>query len=233
MNFSSTQHYNMKTPLLFNIPLLYYFFLVTLILPRIPVVGKFFNIINTALHEFGHAIIALLLQGKVHRIELLKDSSGTTTTQCKNKLGSFLVAIAGYPFAATIAYFCFYLISVNYEKHLIIGLSLLFIIMMLFWIRNLYGVIWVLLFSGFNFWLIYYNNEQYIQIAALFYAACILTESLYSSIELLYLSIFQPQKAGDATNLKQITHLPAFFWGILFVAFSGFVAYRVVMNMLM
>jgi hypothetical protein len=222
----------MNTPVLFNIPLLYYFFILAFILPKIPVVGKFFNIINTALHEFGHAIVTLILQGKVHKIELFRDSSGTTTTQCNNKLGSFLVAIAGYPFAATIAYFSFYLISINYEKHLIIGLSLLFIIMAIFWIRNLYGVIWVLLFSGLNFWLIYYNNEQYIQIAALFYAACILTESVSSSLELLYLSIFQPQKAGDATNLKQITHLPAFFWGILFAAFSGFVAYRIVINML-
>lgn len=222
----------MNAPTLLNIPLVYYFILLTFILPKIPVIGKFFNIINTALHEFGHAIMALVLQGKVDRIELMKDSSGTTTTKSKNRIGSILIAVAGYPFAATIAYFCFYLISVQYERHLIIGLSLLFLVMLFFWIRNLYGVIWVLLFGVLNFGLIYYNNELYIHIAALFYSAAILTESVSSSLEILYLSIFRSQQAGDASNLKQLTSIPAFIWGLLFAGYSGYVAYLILVKML-
>ena len=80
--------------------LLLIFVVVALILPRIPVVGKFFNIINTALHELGHALMALLTGGEVRKIELFNDTSGTTTTVSKNKFASVLVSLAGYPFAA-------------------------------------------------------------------------------------------------------------------------------------
>ena len=40
--------------------LLLLFFALGFLLPRIPVVGKFFNVINTALHEFGHALNGML-----------------------------------------------------------------------------------------------------------------------------------------------------------------------------
>ena len=83
---------------------------VSFLLPRIPVVGKFFNIINTGLHEFGHALMALLTGGSVERIELFKDTSGTTTTKSENGFSAFWVSLAGYPFAASVAWLAFYLI---------------------------------------------------------------------------------------------------------------------------
>ena len=48
-----------EEPLLENTWYWLLFLAVAFILPRLPVVGKFFNIINTALHEFGHALVAL------------------------------------------------------------------------------------------------------------------------------------------------------------------------------
>ena len=65
-----------------NFPLVYLFIILALLLPRVPVVGKWFNVINTIVHETGHALMALLMEGKVHKIEIFQDSSGATTTQC-------------------------------------------------------------------------------------------------------------------------------------------------------
>ena len=211
----------------FNIPLFYYFVVAAILMTKVPVVGKFFNIINTAIHELGHALMALILEGKVHRIELFSDSAGSTTTQNKGKFRTFMVAISGYPFASAVAYFSFYLLNFGYEKHLLIGLSILFLFMLLLWIRNVYGVIWVLLFCRINVFLLYYNNIKIINIAALFYATVILTESVFSTFTLLYLSLKYPQQAGDATNLKKITHIPTVIWALLFVAFSGWIAYEI------
>lgn len=202
---------------------------VSLILPRIPVVGKFFNIINTAIHEFGHALMALCTGGNVQKIQLFQDTSGTTTTQSSNKLSAIMVSLAGYPFAVSVAWLSFYLIQCGATQGLIIGLSVLFFMMLLFWIRNVYGALWVILFCAINAFLIYWGDENYLGYAALFYAIMMLTESVTSTIVLLVLSFRKPSSAGDAANLAKVTGIPAFIWSLLFLAYTGWVVYRVIM----
>ncbi|MBQ4440950.1 MAG: M50 family metallopeptidase [Bacteroidales bacterium] len=207
--------------------LLVLFFALGFILPRIPVVGKFFNIINTALHEFGHALMALVTGGSVDKIELFRDTSGTTTTKSSSRFSAILVSLAGYPFAASVAWLSFYLIRQGAEQGLVIGLSILFVVMLLFWIRNWYGALWVVLFCVGNGLLLYYGEPDWLHYVALFYAVMILVESVTSTITIVVLAIRDGDKAGDATNLAKTTHVPAFFWALLFLAYTGWVSYRV------
>ena len=217
-----------QEPLLENTWYWLLFLAVAFILPRIPVVGKFFNIINTALHEFGHALVALCTGGQVNKIELFKDTSGTTTTQSSSRLSAFLTSLAGYPFAVSVAWLSFYLIGQGAAQGLVVCLSVLFFIMLLFWIRNGYGVLGVLLFCGANVALIYWGGDPYVRYAAIFYATMILVESVTSALVLLFLTVRDAQKAGDAANLAKISHVPAFVWGLLFAAYTGWVVYKVV-----
>jgi hypothetical protein len=212
-----------------SIPLIYWFAGLALVLPRIPVIGKWFNIINTAIHELGHALMALILEGSVKKIELFNDASGTTTTSTKTKFGSFLVAFIGYPFASVVSYFVFYLLTVGYEKGFLIGITILFFFMLLLWVRNIYGAIWIILFCAINGYLIYLNNGHYIYIAALLYAVFIAVDAVSSALIVLYLSIKQKDQAGDATLLKKTTGVPAFIWGLLFAGIAGVVFYRVIL----
>lgn len=212
--------------------LLVLFFALGFILPRIPVVGKFFNIINTALHEFGHALMALVTGGSVDKIELLRDTSGTTTTKSSSRFSAILVSLAGYPFAASVAWLSFYLIRQGAEQGLVIGLSILFVVMLLFWIRNWYGALWVVLFCVGNGLLLYYGEPDWLHYVALFYAVMILVESVTSTITIVVLAIRDGGKAGDATNLAKTTHVPALFWALLFLAYTVWVCYRVVMLLL-
>ena len=207
------------------------FVVVSLLLPRIPVVGKFFNIINTGLHEFGHALMALLLDGEVNKIELFKDTSGSTVTQTKHKAAAFLISLAGYPFAASVGWFSFYLVKHGAATGLVIGLTVLFVVMLLFWIRNWYGALWVVLFTGITALLLFLDDAQYAEYVAMFYAVMILTESVVSSVVLLVLSFKDSSKAGDATNLANLTHVPAAIWSLLFLAYTLWVVCRVVMMM--
>ena len=210
-----------------SIPLLYWFAGFALVLPRIPVIGKWFNLINTAIHELGHALMALILEGSVKKIELFNDASGTTTTTT-TKFGGFLVAIVGYPFSSFISYFIFYLLSVGYDKGFLIGISILFLFMLLLWVRNIYGAIWIIAFCAINGYLIYLSNAKYIQIAALLYAVFIAVDALFSALTVLYLSFKQKDKAGDATLLKKITGIPAFIWGLIFAGIAGGVFYAII-----
>ena len=212
-----------------SIPLIYWFAGLALVLPRIPVIGKWFNIINTAIHELGHALMALTLEGSVKKIELFNDASGTTTTSTQTKFGSFLVAFIGYPFSSLVSYFIFYLLSVGYEKGFIIGISILFLFMLLLWVRNIYGAIWIILFCAINGYLIYLNNAHYINIAALLYAVFIAVDAVFSALTVLFLSIKQKEKAGDATLLKKVTGVPAFIWGLLFAGIAGYIFYAIIM----
>ena len=200
---------------------------VSFILPRIPVVGKFFNVINTALHEFGHALMALLLDGEVRKIDLNNDASGTTTTVLKGKFASFLCALAGYPCAISVAWLSVYLLKHGAVQGLVIGLSVLFLLMLVLWIRNLSGVVWVLLFLTLNGGLIYLGNPLYLRYAAVFYTIMMITESIFSVLVLFYLSVRTPQSAGDATNLAKLTHVPAFVWSLFFMGYVAFVTYRI------
>ena len=209
-----------------GIPLLYYLIALAFLLPRIPYVGKFFNIINTLVHELGHALMALVLQGQVIRIQVFSDTSGVTLTKSNNKFTSIMVSLAGYPFAAAAGLACSYLLSVGYEKWILYGLSILFLFMLFLWIRNAYGVIWTLLFIGLNAFLCFHvEDDIYWKTATWFYTLMILIESVWSSLVLLYLSVRDPKGSGDAANLSQFTHIPAVIWGILFAGFSGWMAY--------
>lgn len=202
---------------------------VAILLPRIPVVGKFFNVINTGIHEFGHALMALLLDGQVDKIELFRDTSGTTTTKTGGRFSAALVSLAGYPFSATVAYGSLYLIANGASGALLAALTVIFAVMLLFWIRNAYGLLWVLLFCGLNVFLLCLGKQEMTGVAAFFYAVMMMTESVISSVALVVLSFRNSVKAGDATNLAKLTCVPAPVWGLLFLAYSLWVAYRSVL----
>ena len=216
-----------------DIPVIYYFIGLSLILPKIPFIGKIFHIINTLMHEFGHAIMTLFLQGKVYSIEIFGDTSGSTTTQSANKFTSFLIAISGYLFSSSFSWISFYILDLGYHLYFIIGLSVLFFIMLLLWVRNRFGLIWILLFCLLNGLLIYYAEYKWIKYVALFYATIILVESISSTLVLLYLSLFKTKESGDAYNLQRMTHIPAFIWAFGFVAFACFVGYYIFKNFIL
>ena len=209
-----------------GIHIFYYLLVVAFLLPRLPVVGKFFNIINTLIHELGHALMSLLLHGKVMKIQIFQDTSGVTTTKSDSKFKSTLVSLAGYPFSSVMAFVCFFLLSVGYEKWILVGLSVVFLIMLNFWIRNKYGAAWVLIFTLINFTLLYFwRNDTANEVMAWFYSMMILVESVWSTFVLVYLSVQTPDKAGDATNLHKFAYLPAIIWAVLFALFALVMAY--------
>ena len=92
-------------------------------------------------------------------------------------------------------------------------------------LKNAYGLFWAGTFVVLNLLLIYFNSNSILYVFAAFYTLIIFTDSIFSSLILLLLTIKQPKKAGDATNLHKITKIPAMVWAILFLAFTLFISW--------
>jgi len=199
------------------------------VVTKIPVIGKYFRVIDTLIHESGHALVALLTSGKVLKIELFQNTSGTTLTQSKSKVSQFFTALAGYPFASAVSYILFYLIKSENYSWVFITFSAFTLLSLILWVRNWYGIFWLITFGGLIVLFYYLKQDLYIFCFTLFVSAILLFDSAIKCFQLVYLSFTKPKDAGDAANLKKLTHIPAFLWTLLFLSISIFFVYRTIL----
>ena len=208
--------------------LLYAFFAAGILIARLPFVGKFFRVTNTLIHESGHAIMALLTSGNVVSIDLMSDTSGTATTKSKYLLFKILIALSGYIFSSATALLLFYLISKAKYTWVFYIFCVFALVNLLFWVRNAFGIFWLILFSTVLGVIYYYRVPNYMFAASVFFSTVVLAESVFSAAVILYISFSEPAKAGDAKNLKDFTYIPAAIWGLLFFAQAIYFAYLAV-----
>lgn len=182
---------------------------------RLPYLGVFFRTVNTLLHESGHAIAAVVTSGEVVKIDLNKDTSGIAQTKSKNKACAFVTSFAGYPFAAA-ASSGLLILSMNGQHKVaaFILLSMILINLMLF-VRNAFGIMWLLLFSGLIIVSVWYTSDMFLKILMMFVSMIAFTETIASTGFITFLALTQPKKSGDMANIQKTTGIPAAFWGVL------------------
>jgi hypothetical protein len=202
-------------------------FFLAAILSFIPFLGKFLNVLNTMFHESGHAVMALVTGGGVMNIKLSADTSGAAQTKSKYWLGKVFTAMAGYPISSITAWFFFWLIHQNKVNYIFYVMISLFLINLILWVRNSFGIIWLVVMGLVTFMVYFYIDNQYQRYFAVFCASIVLFQSIYSAFTLLFLALKSPAKAGDAKNLSTFTYIPTIVWAILILTFALFAAYRV------
>ncbi len=207
-------------------PLTFYILLgVALVLTRIPLIGKYFRTVNTMIHEAGHAFVTLLVSGEVIAVNIFPDTSGTTVTKAKSKFLQILIAAAGYPASSLAALLFLFLLNNGHFLFILFTLVSIALLLLILSIRNNYGYFWAGTFTLICLLLIYFNKSAVIYTATTFFSLILLVDSVLSAVTLFVLSIRNPKKAGDATNLARFTRIPATAWSILFLSISGFLAY--------
>lgn len=82
-------------------------------LTRLIPFSSLFRNLDTMVHEFGHALMTLLLSGSVLRIELYADHSGVTYSAIGAGAQAILVSLAGYTLASLFSLLLFYLYRRN------------------------------------------------------------------------------------------------------------------------
>ena len=125
------------------------FLLLAFILLKVPVLGKYVSVVYTVFHEFGHALVSKLTGGHIEKIELFHNSEGVAWSSNRFWLGRVLTGLAGYPFASGVAYLFLYMIDKEMYNYVFIILFSVISFSLLFWVRNLYGLLWSITIIGF------------------------------------------------------------------------------------
>lgn len=184
----------------------------------LPKIGRIFKGFNTMIHETGHAIMSLLFSGEVVSIDILHTGEGVATTKSKSWVAKFLVSISGYPFSSMVAFLFAFFIYRDHSEYVLYSIISIAVINIIFWVRNPYGLAWLVSLLLLMFILYYFKLELIKYYAALSIAAFVFIDALFSAWYILYISLKEPKKAGDAKNLQSFALLPAFFWGLFFFA---------------
>ncbi|WP_052427658.1 M50 family metallopeptidase [Neobacillus niacini] len=186
------------------------------VLIQIPIIGDYFRIINTMIHESSHAFMALF-GGNVESISLYMNADGVTHGTQSIWIIDFITCAAGYMISSFMAYVSFWLIKKKKHTLFIDMLLGLIVINIILWVRNPYGLFWLASFGVLFLALLIIGSQKVIHNLVLLIASVLLVESVSTAYDIFIISLIQPHAAGDATNLSQLTaFIPAQAWGIFF-----------------
>ena len=74
------------------------YILIAILLTKLPIVGKYFALINTLIHEIGHQLASMVTFGKAHKIHLFANTEGLAFSSHRFWIGRVLTTLAGYTF---------------------------------------------------------------------------------------------------------------------------------------
>lgn len=186
------------------------------VLIQVPIVGNYVEVINTLIHESGHAFIALL-GGNVETISLFMNSEGVTYSHQSTWIGSFFTSLAGYVFSSFMAFLSFWMIGKRMQTTLIDILLVFIALNLIFWVRNPYGLFWLASFGVMFLYLLIKGSQNFRNNLLLLIASILLVDSVKSAFEIFMISLIQPNSAGDALNLAKLTGIiPVQIWGMFF-----------------
>ncbi len=199
---------------------------------RLPYIGVAIRLFNTLIHESAHALMAMLTSGKILKIELNSNTSGSALTVSKNKISMFLIALAGYPMAAGCGYLFFYAMKQGWDYYVLLSVLVLTSFVLLAYVRNSFGILWSLFFIGVLGYLLWLDNATINNFSVLCLAVVLSLEAIYSSLALMLIAIEKPEDAGDARILHSITMLPTLLWTLIFVLINGWIVYQISVDFL-
>ncbi|GAE36147.1 M50 family metallopeptidase [Halalkalibacter akibai] len=208
---------------------MYKYLAIAIIISFIPYVRSFFGTIHTLIHETGHALAALATSGKVYSISLYSTTDGIATTGSRSRFSSIIVAYAGYTFSSLFALLAFYLIA---NGHVLILFYLFFalaLINLLLWVRNAFGLSWLLGYVIASAFLIYYQLSFIKEMITYILSSIILIQSMISSFIICFLSLSSTNQSNDANVLQKLTFIPSFVWGAVFLIQSFAATYYVIL----
>ncbi len=121
-----------------------------------PVTGRALAQVVTLVHELGHALVGLVVGGRVQRVSLALDASGETLTLMggrhpKARLTAF--TLAGYPAPPLAGLLAAASVASDDHRLLLLLSAVLVAAALVLWVRNLWGIL-VFLAVAAGLWLV-------------------------------------------------------------------------------
>jgi len=158
----------------------------------------------TAVHESGHAVVALLVGRKVTAIHLRPDSSGVTIHyRPGGRLRRFMTAAAGYPAPGALGLGGAALILYREPRIWLVALLALGVVNVVLWIRNLFGLVVMAGWIGGLGWLFVRGTagvDALVSAVAVWY---LVLGGLRAALE-----VPRSPAPSDAADLGRLLHLP-------------------------
>ncbi|WP_330439746.1 M50 family metallopeptidase [Micromonospora sp. NBC_00821] len=170
----------------------------------------------TIAHEGGHALVALLTGRKLHGIRLHSDTSGLTLSAGRpTGPGMILTLLAGYVAPPLVGLAGAWLLGGN-RITLLLWVAVALLLAMLVMIRNVFGVVSLLVTGALVFAVSWYATPQ-VQ-AAFAYTGVwfLLLGGVRPVVELQRMRSRGRMPASDADQLAGLTPFPPLFWVSLF-----------------
>jgi hypothetical protein len=182
----------------------------------LPTTWKIARNVVTIAHEGGHALAALLTGRRLTGIRLHSDTSGVTVSRGKPRgPGMVLTAAAGYPTPALLGLAAAGLLAFD-RLTALLWILIALLAGMLIMIRNLYGVLTVVVTGAILFGVSWFAPPWAQSVFAYFAAWLLLFAGLRPVIELQRLRRQGRAPDSDADQLARLTGVPALVWVGLF-----------------
>ncbi|WP_067607961.1 M50 family metallopeptidase [Nocardiopsis listeri] len=174
------------------------------------------NVVTIA-HEGGHAIVALISGRQLTGIRLHSDTSGVTVSRGKpTGIGMILTVFAGYV-APTVIGLLGILMLMSGRITALLWLSIVVLAAMLLMIRNLYGVISIVVTGAVVFGISWFTPHEVQAAFAYLFIWFLLFAGVRPVIELQGQRMRQPSPHSDADQLARLTGLPGTLWVMVFL----------------
>ncbi|OCQ94118.1 peptidase M50 [Nostoc sp. MBR 210] len=175
-----------------------------------------FTILATWFHEMGHGLMALVLGGQFHKLEIFSNASGVATYRIVRSLGSLgpgLVAAAG-PMGPPIAGAALILASRSF-KAASLSLKILgsfLLLSTLIWVRSWFGLLAVPLL-GLIILGISLKAPRWMQGFAIQFLGVQACVSTYHQLDYLFSYSAGYLGLSDTAQMQRYLLLPYWFWG--------------------
>ncbi|WP_280771029.1 M50 family metallopeptidase [Salipaludibacillus daqingensis] len=192
-------------------------FILVAFLSYIPIIGPYFKLFNTMIHETGHALAAILSGGRVRSISLFQNTGGLAITSHRGFIGRVFTLLAGYPTASVFSVAYIFALTEGWYTYIAMTLAVILVYNVIFWVRNIIGWVWIVsVLAGLYF---LYTNQYWtsFELGLTIIGLMLLMQAFLSAWVVFIISLKDKHEAGDASILANTTKLPAILWGSFFV----------------
>jgi Peptidase M50B-like len=177
-----------------------------------------FRLFTTWVHESGHALMTVLVGGRVRSIAIEPDGSGLTQSLVPvGRMAGGLVASSGYLGAAVVG--CLLIAATRVQKWapaILMSLGACMLVTVVFWMRNLYGF-WVVLAWGV---VLVTLARKGIANAPRFLLSLLAIQVALNSVYDIRVLFLIDRGHSDAATMARLFLLPSWVWAIAWMLTS-------------